>query len=47
MGKNGDKIVCFTPTPGQKPTRIDAGKYDAVRMERVPGVKPQHVRRPS
>jgi hypothetical protein len=95
-----DKVICVTPTPGQKPTRIDAWKHDAVRKailrsvgrsargvtfgdlpdavakhlkpndleelgsgmwhtttvklhlevadarERVPGVKPQHVRRP-
>ena len=26
-----DKVVCRTPTPGRKPTRIDRWKYDAVR----------------
>ena len=25
------KIVCETPTPGKKPTRIDRWKYDLVR----------------
>ena len=26
-----EKIVCETPTPGKKPTRIDRWKYAAVR----------------
>jgi len=26
-----DKITCHTPTPGKKPTRIDAWKYHCVR----------------
>ncbi len=26
-----DKIVCETPTPGKKPTRIDRWKYELVR----------------
>lgn len=26
-----DKVLCETPTPGKKPTRIDRWKYDAVR----------------
>jgi hypothetical protein len=25
------KVVCRTPTPGKKPTRIDRWKFDAVR----------------
>ena len=25
------KVICETPTPGKKPTRIDKWKYDAVR----------------
>ena len=28
---NEDKITCYTPTPGKKPTRIDVWKYDCVR----------------
>lgn len=28
MDKNREKVVCKTPTPGKKPTRIDAWKYD-------------------
>jgi hypothetical protein len=26
-----DKVICETPTPGKKPTRIDRWKYDAIR----------------
>ncbi|MBI1904553.1 MAG: hypothetical protein HYS13_25950 [Planctomycetia bacterium] len=26
-----DKVLCRTPTPGKKPTRIDRWKFDAVR----------------
>ena len=26
-----DKILCETPTPGKKPTRIDRWKYDLIR----------------
>jgi len=26
-----DKVLCRTPTPGKKPTRIDAWKFEAVR----------------
>lgn len=26
-----EKVVCHTPTPGKKPTRIDKWKYDLVR----------------
>ena len=26
-----DKVLCETPTPGKKPTRIDRWKYDLVR----------------
>ncbi len=26
----GEKVVCETPTPGKKSTRIDKWKYDAV-----------------
>lgn len=28
---NIEKVVCQTPTPGKKPTRIERWKYDAVR----------------
>lgn len=31
MKKNIDKVICQTPTPGKKPTRIDQWKYNAVR----------------
>ena len=27
----GKKIICKTPTPGKKPTRIDQWKYVAIR----------------
>ena len=27
-----DKVLCRTPTPGKKPTRIDRWKFDAVRQ---------------
>lgn len=26
-----EKVICHTPTPGKKPTRIDCWKYEAVR----------------
>lgn len=26
-----EKVVCETPTPGKKPTRIDRWKYDLIR----------------
>lgn len=29
--ENNDKVSCQTPTPGKKPTRILAWKYDLVR----------------
>jgi hypothetical protein len=28
---NDEKVVCETPTPGKKPTRIHKWKYEAVR----------------
>jgi hypothetical protein len=31
MAKTRDAVVCRTPTPGKKPTRIDRWKFDAVR----------------
>lgn len=34
-----ERVVCRTPTPGKKPTRIEAWKYDLVRkaiLEMVP-----------
>ena len=31
MLEQKDKIVCETPTPGKKPTRIDKWKYDLIR----------------
>jgi hypothetical protein len=29
--KTSDKVVCETPTPGKKSTRIDRWKYEVVR----------------
>ena len=26
-----DKVICRTPTPGKKPTRIDRWKFEAIR----------------
>jgi len=31
MNTISDKIVCETPTPGKKPTRIDRWKYELLR----------------
>lgn len=28
---SADKVLCETPTPGKKPTRIDAWKYELVK----------------
>ena len=26
-----DKVICYTPTPGKQPTRIDGWKFECVR----------------
>lgn len=40
MSEDRERVVCQTPTPGKKPTRIDRWKYQAVRravLEALPG----------
>ena len=31
MKTEAQKVLCHTPTPGKKPTRIDAWKYNLIR----------------
>ena len=31
MKEQAEKVLCHTPTPGKKPTRIDAWKYHHIR----------------
>jgi hypothetical protein len=43
MSKPAEKVLCQTPTPGKKPTRIDAWKYTTVRdaiLSSLPSDKP-------
>lgn len=43
MKKTDDKVLCRTPTPGKKPTRIVRWKYDAIRkaiLASLPKKKP-------
>ena len=41
MIPNSAKVVCETPTPGKKPTRIDRWKYDLLRNA-ILTVLPKH-----
>lgn len=40
--KDTGKVICETPTPGKKPTRIDRWKYDAVREAIIKVVPAEH-----
>lgn len=35
------KVICRTPTPGAKPTRIDSWKFDLIRRAVLESVSPE------